>query len=405
MALERYLLSLTPQEAEENWWLRDKLGRSFLESQWFEIRADGVPPYYLRLGGGSGRQSANLPTDIAPTQVKVVTMPSPPSTTLRDYLKSLCDLFDDKNPEDRKWRNSQVARIAALRDMYDADYTQNALVGNLGVLAGAVDATNFFEATTTSVMNSYSNFLIHGVLAGELSLAAKVLSLAEPFRYTFEPLGYGLHSLVDARSMAEFLLNVMLHHDNGVQWIVEASTYMQQKGEGLQESALGAETVGQFYGSIFSSAPWLHGAGRGFGLLASLPIGTDFPGRKMFRGDVVWAHELASLAMPETAKSRLRFGVTAGVGERAKISFNICSERMATAAPPMECQFADSLDHRDLLNYRELIEERRRVEGESAADELADEVIELKLLYPRFAKAYLLGRTDWFPNKKSAVRA
>jgi hypothetical protein len=86
--------------------------------------------------------------------------------------------------------------------------------------------------------------------------------------------------------------------------IRSACAEMKSTGERFQETAVKSHSVGEFYGGLFVSAPWLFGALRG-----------------------------------------LKYLIASNVGAReTEVATNVCDERSTIACTSMAIQFGNSID-------------------------------------------------------------
>jgi hypothetical protein len=368
IALQRFLLSTTPPASEQMWFQIPYL-RNRPIGQWVETRVGQEAPWYTFNDGKSGRSSSTLPADVRPEDLYIVSVPSLKSTALRDYFDSLVAQFDDNDAGDRQWKERLRKWAKFPRPMYAPDHRERTFKSDLNLLGQLLGSGNVtaevLDNFIPEVIKSYTDFQVHSVLAGDLCLVAKVLGSAFPYRYTFEIAG-GMASLTNCDTLETFLIGLLDHSpvpSEMYKLIANACEYMQSKGEELQDSAMQAEHVGEFYGRIFASMVWLRAAIRGFNFM----VGTE------------------------------------GASDKVRVAISVCDERLVVATVSMRIQFADSMDYRELLGHRLVIKKRRAEAGEEAAELLADQYIETEMLYPPFAKACLLGQTDWFPKRKSAA--
>ena len=366
VALQKFLFCGSPTSAEEFWWRRgvDRGERG----PWTEIRGQGVPSFYIFNDGVNGRSGWELPPDVRPEDVTVISLPSPAPKTLRNYYKLLVDQFDEND----SWMKDLRVRIKRIEEMeipnYDQIVTYQSLNQIRSKLASEQINAEYLEEFISNVDKSYNNFRITGPIAADLAMIAKVLCLAIPYRFMFVP-GFRMDSLIAENSLASCLSNLVnysLVPGEMTKLIRQACDYMQSKGEELQDSALNAENSGEFYGRIYGSIFWFFGAQKGLNfLIASNP---SFPSE---------ANDI-------------------------RIALNYCEERGVVSMVSVQNQFADTLDYRELLGHVMEIEKERQLHGESAAEQLADQYIETEMLYPPYAKNCLLGHTKLFPHRKSA---
>jgi hypothetical protein len=136
---------------------------------------------------------------------------------------------------------------------------------------------------------------------------------------------------------------------------------LQSTGEEHLAAARRARNIGEYYGSLFMSIPWLLAATKGFNIVAEF-----FPDQR----------------------------------QRATINKNFCDELATLAMAAMRVQFFDSLDRRDVLSCREHIRVTRGTKGKSEAEALADQYIETDLFYPDYFRPFLLGDTDALPTRR-----
>ena len=186
-----------------------------------------------------------------------------------------------------------------------------------------------------------------------MSLLCEIISQAWP-KYRFVAEEFVTNNL---DLLPEVSLNGILHAfaqiEWGVAWIKGAADAMQEKGENMQREALRAQNLGVFYGSLYESCLWLRGA--------------------------MLAHRyLAESGYDKTGDER--------------IAANACEEWLVVATTSIAGGFKDSMDGRNANDYRQKIAHARAERGESSAEDLAIEVIEKNMIYPRFFLHNLLGR-------------
>jgi len=367
VALQRFLLSRGPKEAERAWWLRGVVP-SHTNGKWLQLLERGEEPFFILSDGVRGRSSFTLPADVRPDDLSVISLPSPVPRILYDYFVRLIEQFDDNNAEDRVWKNTLSRRASLIREMYNVPLALPGPSPYLSALLAATKqhSTPLIDGFVARVSLDFTSFQISGPLAAELYLMGEIVRLALPYRYLFEPLGYLLESALVDDTLESILLNILEHSiapPTMFKVIAEACKNLQSRGEEFLHLAEDADAIGQFYGLIFSSQPLILAAGRGLKFL---------------------------LAKQEA-------------GEEARVAVNVCAELGTVGNLVMQVQFADSLDHRDLLSWREWIDQRRKESGEAAAEQLADQCLETNMFYPSFARAYLLGQTEYFPNYRSAL--
>jgi hypothetical protein len=362
VALQRVLFSITPIAAESNWWLRGAFTAQHL-GRWIEHRSPGFPPTYTFNDGVSGRHTLTLPAGVAADDVVVISEPSPLPTPLRDFFCQLVEQFSDEYPDDQPWKETLRERVKRLDVMYGPDYEKASFLLELREIRPAKTTTNVawpsnevLDDMSARIVKGYANFQVTGILAGDLILVATVLRHAMSYRYTFHP-GFSVGSLLTVMSLESFLTGLIRSSSvpgEILKLIRNASESMQLKGDETQESALTAQELGLFYGHIFASMSWFWGALRGFKFLTFVEPGV----------------------------------------KSDSIALNVCDERIAIAEASLASHFADSLDRRDLLSRRDHIAQLRKESGDPAADQLADQYLEMEMLYPSYFKQFLLGQTD-----------
>jgi len=217
-------------------------------------------------------------------------------------------------------------------------------------------AARVFEEYISETRKTYITFRIHAVLAGSLMLVARLTRLSRPYKTQIAVCVPEKGNFWDIRYMAEAFLDFTASESKGVQFIDAASRSLQDRGEKLLEQADRARSIGEYHGSIYESMIWFFGAFRGF----------EFLGRK---------------------------GPTEHA-DRFKADCCACDERLAMGYASMYNSFANSLDHRQLLIHREKIRILRETKGPFAAQQLANQYIQLQMYYPSFFRPYLLGETD-----------
>jgi hypothetical protein len=359
VALRRFLLSLSPASAEVRWWER---GIPRPEGRWVEIREKGEPSFYTFSDGTSGRSGRTLPAGVDRNDLFVTTIPSPPPTVLREYFNRLTDQFPSNDP----WKEPQKKYSKILEEMYQPDYKplvmDDALTDIRETLKVGAPEPSLLDQFEQDVNTSYINFQIPAYVGGELCLMARILKLIYPYRFTFVP-GLQTDSPPDLvsplqESQVELLVSQLLGRSpvrgRILDAVWQACNQLQQQGEILQDSALETNNVGQFYGRLFASIIWLQGATKGLRLLEYMEIGKP--------------------------------------SDKIRIQANVCEERVVISATSMHGQFADTLDKRDLILYRETVRRARKEKGEAVAEQLADQYIETHMFYPRFVRSVLLDK-------------
>ena len=361
VALHRYLLVGSPWAAERSWWMR---GIKLPQGRWIEIREANAAPYYIFSDGKMGRSSPSRPRQILPAHV--VNIPTAQIIALRSFYLKLIAELPQVTERGAKLFESHSRHAELIKCMYDDVYTMKASGAYFAIIKTGLNRSgnisDVFDSARERVSTEYENFSVSGRVAGDLLLVIEVLRRLEPFRFMFAPSKMP-EDLLDAKNLEGFLLS--LFSSSGVPGemvnvVLQACEALRRKGEQLQDAAASkASTIGEFYGSLFTSVPPLRGANRGFKFLLE--------------------HQKFSSA-PESAR----------------VAANTCDERCVIATQSMIGQFADSLDYRDLLSRKDCTAMILKKRGAQAAEDYVDQTLGTEMLYPPFVKEFLMNRTQVF---------
>jgi hypothetical protein len=398
VALQRKLLFANPIMAEESWWITEQQQAIISErgiGQWFEIRQKGFATTYTFIGRDSGRSSTSPPPDVSAKDLVVISVPLTTPTTLRDFLDRLIAQFDEQEETVRVWKKPLLARSRALREMGRSEYDRSLKQQFLAPVKNGFATTrglneDYFVALAKGVKAKFLDFEMAGWVAGELYFLIRVLTLLWPRRYMKQ--GYIWNEVGDDSAA---ILSLVCGYISGLDFIKQTSEAMLSEGEKVQASALDAQSVREFYGRVYESSLWLWGAFVGFSYIQS-PNET-----------FVWLASLGMLKpfgleepadMEAAAPVLKQFGLWGGshahYKEPARIAARVCDERLAIVGGSIGTHFGDCMDSRCLIQSRAQIEQKRFDQGEGAADQLADQMIEMQLLYPPWFKPFLLGKSS-----------
>lgn len=298
-------------------------------------------------------------------------LPVPPPTALREFFRALIEQLTDSDPVDSRWKAPLREKSARIYAMEHPHAIHSVMAANLEPLREALAANRingeWISEYLAKVGAAHSAFFITSPVAGDLSLIATIVGLAWPMRYSFGS-GFRMDQLLADNSLESFLTAITQQAPSRGEIMAlmrKGCLGMQSKGEELQDSTVAVESIAQFYAQLFASTPWLRGASRGL----------DFLRRQDQAGfhSSAWDLTLAS---------------------------NMCDVRSVVAGAAMMAQFADSLDSRDLFYRRDEIQEERARNGDAAAERRADQILETEMLYPPFAKPFLLGQTTLFASRR-----
>jgi hypothetical protein len=354
-ALSRLLRATRPSHEENRWAQQVTIAKA--PGQWFELRMRGVVTGYMQASSHMGRYSHERPKDVPVDQIRQLEAILPPPTTLRDFLALLGEKLAAEDPIESRY---VLARAQALRENEnDSGYAESRIL--ISALAASF-APPLSEAAVmaeyeVSLRERYLSFNIRGDLVGFMYLLAHTARAADPERAFSQALRESgpadIHTIYE---FIDFLLSKIAHREGGIGWIVQAATELATETETMLDRANGAKSVGKFYGRMFEVVPLAYGAKRAYTFLAS-----------------------ATTSDQSAEYQRLA---------------NVSDERFATAMATLQIDFSNAMDLRYILAHRQEIARQRHKTGDWAAERLANEYIDIAMMYPPFFRPFLLGQTD-----------
>jgi len=317
-------------------------------NKWFQSHdLSGLITYQL-MNDDSGRTTQIRPPGLRDEDFVELWEPEETPVTLRKFLEQLTSRLDPNNTDDIPFIDAQERRHPGLLAMYapDRKFTNDMpLTDSFREILSSISSLPLNDLIS-KISSDHTNFLIDGGIGGQLCLSIFVLTLAAPENSRIDSaFPYSVNSFHE-------ILDCIAACPEGITSIRKACEPMQLRGEELQLSALDADSVGGFYGSIFESCLWLWGACLGYRYLSDAP--------------------------PTCREHSI------------KISHNVCQERAVNALTSLNTGFLDTLDGRAFLATRAGISRTRRLSGEAAAEAATDHCIEVALSYPRYFKPILL---------------
>ena len=337
----------------------DKVQHGRRPEKWFRIHEITGEISYIQISDDSGRFSKERPSGVKDEDIIEIKPPKEPPSALRNFLETLIAQLNPTLAEDLPFVEAQKRRRPSLLAMYSPNHANEVAIQLEALYRDILSKLpNYsFETLISQVISGYTNFLVEGDFCAKSLLIACTLKHAQTLQINIS----GIDALSANLSTSwSGILNRILAHDPKLSCLQAACEEMQERGEQLQLAALDTNSVGDFYGNIYISIPWVWGAYLGFRFLTE-----KAPGTPAF-----------------------------------KIATNVCDERIANAATSLLTAFLDTLDTRALSATRNLISRKRRLAGEAAAEALADHHIEVMLEYPRYFKPILLGKDDQYRIRK-----
>ena len=356
VSLARYLLCISPDEAEWGWQTSEALNDS--PGKWFAIEGANRTTYMM--AGDSGRFSVTPPSGVDPASLPVIQKATPPPTQLRAYLDSLVKTIAGIDP-------GFAAGVAAIANAarHADDLAQlcgelQALVFGFAMHSPEIPDADFASSLEVETRRRFLSLQIPGTLASVIYLLTRIVRVAMPVNLVHQAfaLGGSLDIFDGPQAFLRDVLAKIIQLEGGEAKIAEAAEALQADAESFADTALAAKDFGDFYGIIFDSLPVAYAAQQGFEFLAN-------------SGAAQSAHY--------------------------RLLANVCEERCAPAYATMEIDFRNSMDWGAIERHRAAIYNARKSGGDQAAEQLADQFINLALLYPPFTRDFLLGKTDTLP--------
>lgn len=303
-----------------------------------------------------GRYSRTRPEKVTDDQLRLLEEPLPAPTTLRDFLALLGEKLAIEDPVEATY---VLTRAHTLREDENATaYAESRIL--IDALAASF-APPLSEAAVMaeyemSLRERYLSFNIRGDLVGFMYALTYTARAADPNRALSRALRESSPANVgNIYEFVDFILSIVTRLDDGSGWITRAAEVLAAETEAMLDRAAKARSTGEFYGTLFQIVPLAYGAKRAYTFLARAVSGDQ-------------ATEYQRLA-------------------------NVSDEQFVSAHTALDCDFANSMDWRFVLAHRREIEWERRQKGEWAAKRLADEYVEMSMLYPAFFRPFLLGQT------------
>jgi hypothetical protein len=355
VSLLRLLCVTKPSFAELNWPRQATFASA--PDQWFEMRRGGEVLGYLRAGETSGRSSDTRPDGVADDEMRSIETPLSPPTALRDFLELLGERLALTNPV--KAENVRAcARVLREDETHRAYAESRTLIDALAwSFAPQLSEAMVMAEYEKSLHQRYRSFKIEGYLIGFMYMLTHTARAADTKRALSQALRdskpanvHGIYEFTD------FLLSSVMRIDGGRGWILSAAEELSAKTEVMLDQAASAKSTGEFYGKMFTAAPLAYGAKRAYTFLASAVSGDQ-----------------------STEYQRLA---------------NVSDERFATIGAALNMDFGNAMDYRYVLAHRRAIERERQKKGDWAAERLADEYINIAMVYPQFFRPFLLGQTQ-----------